>query len=75
MPSFKTILRDLASVKSVLTTVVFVAGIVLAQIKPFGIPEADLIVGYVISAATAGVAIITAYTKGFTAAARPVPHG
>jgi len=74
MPNLKSILKELASVKSFLVAVIFVGGIVLAQIKPFGIPELDLIGGYVISAATAAVAVIGAFQKGFVAAT-PVPHG
>jgi len=74
MPSLKSILADLASAKSFLVVVIFVGGIVLAQIKPFGVPELDLIGGYVISAATAAVAVITAFQKGFVAAT-PAKHG
>ena len=65
MPKLGSILTDLADLKGFLGTVVTVGGIVLAQIKPFGIPELDQIIGYVLAAAAFGITVINAYITGF----------
>lgn len=75
MPSFKSILADLASVKIVLSTLVGLGGIILAFTKPFGSSTLDSAVGFFLTAAAFGVVVISAYQKAFASGAASLRRG
>lgn len=70
-----SILKDLSSVKLFLSILIGLGGTLLAFANTFGGAPAVKIVGGVLAVASLLVTIIGAYSKGFTAASTPVPHG